>query len=121
MAMIPDFEEYTFDVAPLSQEDGGGFLITWPDLPGCMSDAETVEEAIKNGRDAFHAWMEAHVEEEREFPKPGGAGSSGKFVQRVPKSLHIRLAARAKSEGVSMDTLIATILAENLAQRDARY
>ena len=28
-------------VSPLSEEDGGGYLIEFPDLPGCMSDGET--------------------------------------------------------------------------------
>jgi antitoxin HicB len=121
MSKIPHFEEYIFDVAPLSAEDGGGFLITWPDLPGCMSDAETIEEAIMNGREAFRAWMEVHINEGREIPTPGSTGSSGKFVQRVPKSLHFRLAARAKVEGVSMNTLVATILAENLGIREAHH
>ena len=120
MTQIPDFEQYTFDIAPLSQDDGGGFLITWPDLPGCMSDGESVDEAIANGRDAFKMWMETHVEQSRDIPQPGSVGSSGKFVQRVPKSLHTRLAAYAKSEGVSMNTLVATMLAENLGMREAR-
>jgi antitoxin HicB len=120
MTIIPNFSEYTFDVAPLSEDNGGGFLITWPDLPGCMSDGETIEEAIANGRDAFVMWMETYIEQRREIPKPDSAGSSGKFVQRVPKSLHSRLAAYAKSEGVSMNTLVATMLAENLGKREAR-
>ena len=50
------FEEYMHEVAPLTKEDGGGFVITFPDLPGCMSDGETIEETIANGRDAFLAW-----------------------------------------------------------------
>lgn len=119
MTQIPAFEDYTFDIAPLSADDGGGFLITWPDLPGCMSDGGTVDETIVNGRDAFKAWMLAYVEDGREFPAPGTGGTSGKFVQRVPKSLHARLAARAKAEGVSMNTLVATMLAENLGLREA--
>ena len=120
MTKIPDFEEYSFDVAPLSEENGGGFLITWPDLPGCMSDGESIEQAIANGRDAFQVWMETYIEQGREVPKPDSVGSSsGKFVQRVPKSLHSRLAAYAKSEGVSMNTLVATMLAENLGKREA--
>ena len=48
--------EYMHEVAPLPKEDGGGFVITFPDLPGCMSDGETIEETIANGRDAFLAW-----------------------------------------------------------------
>ena len=41
---IPDFDDYPFEIRPLSEEDGGGFLITFPDLPGCMADGETPEE-----------------------------------------------------------------------------
>jgi antitoxin HicB len=118
MTIIADFVKYKFDVAPLSEEDGGGFMITWPDLPGCMSDGESIEETIANGRDAFEVWMETYIEQGREIPKSDSAGSSGKFVQRVPKSLHSRLAAYAKSEGVSMNTLVATMLAENLGKRE---
>jgi antitoxin HicB len=40
------FEDFPFDLRPLSKAEGGGWLITWPDLPGCMSDGETPEEAI---------------------------------------------------------------------------
>jgi predicted RNase H-like HicB family nuclease len=36
------FEEYMHEITPLSKEDGGGFLITFPDLPGCMADGETI-------------------------------------------------------------------------------
>ncbi len=41
------FESYTHVISPLSPEEGGGFLISFPDLPGCMSDGETIEEAIQ--------------------------------------------------------------------------
>ena len=51
-------ENYPFEISPLSQEDGGGYLITFPDLPGCRSDGETPEEAINNGFDAAQAWLE---------------------------------------------------------------
>jgi antitoxin HicB len=51
-------------------------------------------------------------------PRPGEADAySGKWVQRVPRNLHRRLASRAKQEGVSLNTLAATILAEGLGQR----
>jgi antitoxin HicB len=63
------FEEYPFDLRPLSKTEGGGWLITWPDLPGCMSDGETPEEAIENGRDAFKAWMSV-CQEELSKPAP---------------------------------------------------
>ena len=41
--------EYRFTIRPLSTEEGSGYLIEFPDLPGCMSDGETIGEAIANG------------------------------------------------------------------------
>jgi len=63
------FEEYMHEISPLSAEDGGGFLITFPDLPGCMSDGATVEEAIANGKDAFSAWIAAATDMGKPVPK----------------------------------------------------
>jgi predicted RNase H-like HicB family nuclease len=62
--------EYPVIVTPLPAEDGGGFLVTVPDLPGCMSDGETPEEAIANVQDAIAAWIEAARELERDIPSP---------------------------------------------------
>ena len=62
--------EYPVLLEPLSGEDGGGCLATVPDLPGCMSDGETPEEAIANVRDAITCWIEAAVELGRAVPAP---------------------------------------------------
>lgn len=48
---------YAFTIRELTPDDGGGFLIEFPDLPGCISDGETVEEAIDNGADALKSWL----------------------------------------------------------------
>ena len=45
------------EIEPLSDEDGGGYLATVPDLPGCMSDGETPDEARANVQDAIRAWL----------------------------------------------------------------
>ena len=50
--------EYAVVIEPLSEEDGGGFLATVPDLPGCMSDGDTREEAARNVEDAIASWLE---------------------------------------------------------------
>lgn len=50
---------YPVLVSPLSIEDGGGFLATVPDLPGCMSDGDTPQEALSNIQDAIESWIEA--------------------------------------------------------------
>lgn len=118
------FEEYMHEVVPLPESEGGGFLITFPDLPGCMSDGETIEEATANGRDAFETWVSAAIDTGRAVPKPLARPAelietSGRFVARLPKSLHSRLAARAKEEGVSLNTLAVAFIAEGLGHRKA--
>ena len=54
--------EYPVRLERLAEEDGGGYLATVPDLPGCMSDGETPEEALQNVRDAIASWIEAAKE-----------------------------------------------------------
>jgi antitoxin HicB len=111
--------DYPFEMRPLSEEEGGGWLIAFPDLPGCISDGETPEEAIVNGRDALEAWVTAMQEAGKEIPRPGEA-PSGRFVARVPRSIHARLSVRAKQEGVSMNSLVSAFLAESLGRREGR-
>ena len=61
---------YPVLIEPLSENDGGGFLATVPDLPGCMSDGETPEEALVNVRDAILCWIEAAEDLGRPIPEP---------------------------------------------------
>jgi antitoxin HicB len=114
-----DLGQYPFEIRPLSDEDGGGFLIIFPDFNECISDGETPEEAIRNGLDALQETIAALEGLNLPVPEPGSGGSySGKFVQRVPRSLHARLAMRAKQEGVSMNALVTSLLAEGLARQE---
>lgn len=62
--------EYPVLIEPLGPDDGGGFLATAPDLPGCMSDGETPEEALINVRDAIACWIEAAQDMGRTIPAP---------------------------------------------------
>lgn len=67
--MIPDVL-YRFTVRPLTEEEGGGYLIEFPDLSGCMSDGETVEDAIVNGIEAMQGWIDAMRAEGHPIPEP---------------------------------------------------
>jgi predicted RNase H-like HicB family nuclease len=62
--------EYPVLIEPLATEDGGGFLATVPDLPGCMSDGESAEDALKNVRAAIAEWIEEARALGREIPPP---------------------------------------------------
>ena len=107
---------YPFEISELDKSEGGGYLITFPDLPGCMSDGDSIEEAIASGVDAMNGWLASAKRHGDPVPKQGG--KSGQFVQRLPKSLHRRLVARAKQEGVSMNTLVTSFVAEGLAKTE---
>lgn len=116
-----DLSHYPFEVRPLTVEEGTGFLISFPDFSECIADGETPEEAIHNGMDALQETIAALQALGLPVPEPGSGGVySGKFMQRVPKSLHARLSIRAKQEGVSMNTLVSTLLAESLGRREVQ-
>ena len=115
--------EYRFTMRPLTSGEGGGYLIEFPDLPGCMSDGETIEQAVANGVDAKDAWIAAMREAGRTVPPPTADAAetySGKWVVRAPKSLHRGLAERARQEGVSLNALAVSMLAHGLGQRTSR-
>lgn len=61
---------YPIVISPLTADDGGGFAATVPDLPGCMSDGETPEEALVNVRDAIAAWIAMARELGHTVPAP---------------------------------------------------
>ncbi len=121
------FEAYTRIIEPLPVAEGGGFLITLPDLAGCMADGETEAQAIENGRDAFLCWVSAVADMGDQIPAPNfktqtaSAKPSGKFVQRVPKSIHAQLTAQAKQEGVSLNSLVLTFIAKGLGRKETTF
>jgi antitoxin HicB len=113
--------DYPFEIRPLPPEDGGGFLISFPDFSECISDGETVDEALKNGKQALKATIAALKAKELPVPAPNSGGiASGKFVARVPKTVHAQLATRAKAEGVSLNTLVLTFIAQGLGRKEGR-
>ena len=107
--------DYPFEVRPLSTEEGGGYLISFPDFAECISDGETVDEAIESGRDALKATIAALKAKRLPIPAANSGGvASGKFVARVPKTVHAQLATRARAEGVSLNALVLTFIAQGL-------
>ena len=106
--------DYPIVLEPLPADDGGGWLATVPDLPGCMSDGDTQEEAAHNVKDAIRAWIETAEGLERPVPAPGSA--RGEWRQRVPKSLHEKLKRLAEAEGVSLNALVTSVLAERVGR-----
>jgi antitoxin HicB len=105
-----------FEIRPLTEEEGSGYLVEFPDYPGCIADGETPEAALKEGRDALKSYIETLKELGRAVPEVGEV-YGGQWRQRVPKSLHAALARRADREGVSLNMLATALLAEGLGRR----
>lgn len=104
--------KYPMTIRPLTPEEGGGFLVEFPDLPGCMADGGTEEEALHE-KDALTVWIETARAFGDAIPEPSIATKySGQWRMRVPKSVHAALVLRAKLEGVSLNALAASILAQ---------
>lgn len=110
--------KYAATIRPLSKEEGGGYLIEIPDLPGCMADGDTIEEAFEEAENAIESWIQTAKEFGDTIPDPSiSKRYSGQWRLRVPKSLHAALAIRAKQEGVSLNLFAATLLAEGLEHK----
>ena len=98
----------------VEDQDEGGFVVSFPELPGCITCGETMESAISNAIDAKKAWLEAAIEEGIEIHEPGNLEEySGQFKLRMPRSLHRSLAEHSKQEGVSMNQYCVYLLSKN--------
>ena len=113
-----NLDVYQFTVRPLSKEEGGGFLVEYPDIPGCMSDGETIAEAIANGREALRDCVAVFQESGRKVPKPGI--EAAQWRQRLPRTLYAKLTAQAENEGVSINSFVTAIIAEAIGYRQAK-
>ncbi|HWC96643.1 MAG TPA: type II toxin-antitoxin system HicB family antitoxin [Candidatus Sulfopaludibacter sp.] len=108
-----NLDAYPFTVRKLTVEEGGGYLVEYPDLPLCLSDGETIEEAIANGRAALEGSLMCYSQDGRPLPRPSsGQAYSGTFRVRMSKTMHARIAARAKEEGISLNLFVVEAAAQ---------
>lgn len=104
---------YRMEVIP--DEVEGGYVFRFPELPGCITTANTLEEGFRLLNDAKEAWISACLEDEIPIPEPFKLEDySGQFKLRIPKSLHKQLAQRSREEGISMNQLCLYLLSKGL-------
>ena len=120
MKTIEDYMRLPYRIELTPDPDEGGFTVSFPDLPGCLTAGDTVEKAYRNGADAKREWILAAMEEGIPIPEPDAAETySGQFKLRLPRSLHRQLAMQSKREGVSMNQYCVYLLSQNNALRGA--
>ena len=114
MKTLNDYLALSYRMEIIRDSDEGGFVASYPDLPGCITCGETEEEALKNALDAKKAWLEAALEENIEIPEPDSLEAySGQFKLRLPRSLHRALAEHSQLEGISLNQYCVYLLAKN--------
>ncbi len=97
----------------LHRDEEGTYFATVQELPGCMADGETPNDAVENLREAMKSWMASRIQAGLEIPEPRDtAGYSGKVLLRMPRSLHKKLSQRAAAEGVSLNQYVVSALSE---------
>ncbi|MBE3588636.1 MAG: type II toxin-antitoxin system HicB family antitoxin [Thermoanaerobacteraceae bacterium] len=94
----------------------GGYVAEIAELPGCISQGETIEETWQMIQDAKRSWLETALEEGIPVPEPSGEGYSGRLVIRMPESLHKLLAEQARKERVSLNQYIVQRLARSFGR-----
>lgn len=118
MKKLNDYMEMSYRMEIVEDKEEGGFVVSYPDLPGCIACGETIESAVANAIDAKKAWIEAALEDGIEIYEPDNLDNySGQFKLRIPRSLHRLLAEHSKREGISMNQYCVYLLAKN----DAMY
>ena len=97
---------YTRLVQEMNDESGHYFYGRILELDGCQSTGDTLEELYQSLNEAMEGYFEVKQENNLPIPIPETADKySGKFIVRIPKSLHQRLAIEAEKEGVSLNQL----------------
>lgn len=95
---------YNYIIQPIHDESGQYFYGRVMELDGCQSDGDSFEEAYQNLRDAMEGYIETKLSNGYDLPEPVQSNSfSGKFVIRIPKTLHYRLTVEAEKEGISLN------------------
>src|SRR5271166_1902607 len=101
----------------LYQDDDHDWIVEIDDLPGCVADGKTPDEAISNSREAMRSWMESRITSGLDIPQPSIAEEySGHILLRMPKYVHRMLAIQAQQEGSSLNQYILSLLSYGCAQ-----
>ena len=113
MRTVNDYMNLPYRLEIIPDMEEGGYVVSYPELKGCLSSGSTIDEAVHNAEDAKREWLTAALEDDIDIPVPDDDNDfSGQFKLRIPKSLHRQLAFNAKREGVSMNQYCVYLLSQ---------
>lgn len=130
-AQVEYYAGLPYHVIIEQRDDGKGpyYVARLLELPGCIMDGETPEEALQELKDIKREWIQANLEAGNKMPDPITSHNySGNIVLRLPSSLHETLAKVARIEGVSLNQYMVSTLARAVGrdevlikERKSRY
>lgn len=110
MKTLNDYMNIAYKFVIIEDKEEGGFTGYYPELSGCITCADTIEELMVMAEDAKREWIKNGIKDGIIIPEP--PNYSGQFKLRVPKTLHKHLAEKAEMEGVSMNQYCVSILSK---------
>ena len=114
MKTLTDYMAMNYRMEIVEDKDEGGFVVSFPELPGCITCGDTIETAIANAVDAKKSWLQTALEYGITIHEPDSLEEySGQFKLRIPRSLHRSLAEHSKREGISMNQYCVYLLSKN--------
>lgn len=106
-----------YRVEVIKDETEGGYVLSVPELKGCLTCADDLEKGMLMLEDAKRQWLLAAVESGHEIPEPSTLeGYSGQFKLRLPKSLHRELSEESRREGISMNQYCVYLLSQRIGK-----
>lgn len=115
-------EAFRYRIVTEWSDEDGVFIARVPALgPGCVAHGKTEGEAAKEAKAAASLMLEV-MRDERKAPPPEDASPdySGQLRLRLPKTLHERLSQMATAEGVSLNSMLLSLISDGYGRRSAQ-
>ena len=114
MMVLEDYLKLNYRLEFVPDEEEGGYAAYFPELPGCITMGDTIEEVAANAVEAKRVWLEAALEDNVSIPLPESRDKySGQFKLRLPKTLHKLLTEHAREDGISLNQYCVYLLSRN--------
>lgn len=115
MKTLEDYMAMSYRMEIVEDKDEGGFVALYPDLPGCITCGETIDEIMENIVDAKRAWLEAMLEDGGEIYEPDNPEDKSEILRlRVPQNLYESLLGHSHTEGMSLKQYCIRLLSQDM-------
>lgn len=105
----------------VTKDPTGGYVADVEELPGCVTQAESWEEAGTLILDAMRGWIACRLEDGLPVPEPKEASAPADMLIRLPRSLHRDLLRAAEQDGVSLNQFVVYQLGRLLGSRNEAH